>query len=242
MSFLEKFSNKNRVETKDGDYYSVIGKSKVKISQSIGERVSKLLSLQTKVAQRLPHRKDLISLIQMLNCRKIASLTTNMSTLGQNINTNTPQIRSRPQILQEVSENFNVDADGILEMLRRIQIELDNGTTPAFWTANTIMPLLKQIGTEPFPKMVHVFEVKKSMSEVELPLKMNHLTLEDILKMGFVHTFVVLGKDEISGTIHCFHKQGPEINQIIEIVELSEIFTLDFYLVNSYYMSIAEEI
>jgi hypothetical protein len=53
------------------------------------------------------------------------------------------------------------------------------------------------------------------------------LSLADFARLGFVHTFLVTGYDTKSDVLHCFHKQGPQLDQGIEVVS-GDTFLLRF--------------
>jgi hypothetical protein len=238
----EKHKEKNRIVLENGEYYSVIGKSKIKINKAVGQNIQKLLTLQDKVLTRLPERKDLVLLVSMLNCRKSVSWAVGAKTLRDLVDHNLPRIPNG-EIVDKMDDHFFEDIDGKMEMLRQIQISLDRGQYPVIWNKENIFPLTRQLNQGEFPKVVHMFEPKHQLTDLERLSLINRLSLEDLTQMGFVHTFVVLGVDQETGMVHCFHKEGPRPSQKMEVIELSHIFTLeDFHLSKTKdYLTILEQ-
>ena len=200
------------------------GTSTVALPQTIGDMMYRMLRIQDKLGERLEGDLRTRALISMLNCRKTAAIASGTLSPRDAVTQGREKLSTAEQIREALEDPFAVDEDGILDMLRDCQRMLASGAVAAIWTPQAER-ITAQLRDEKFPKVVHVFGPKEAdVLPLLTKIATRSLSTDDLLQMGFIHTFIISGKGE-DGTYHCFHKQGPSTHEHLEVTSLEDLFT-----------------
>lgn len=227
----------------NGDQYeSSLGKgaSVVPLAPDLGAMMHRILRIQDKLKDRIESDQRTRSLVSLLNCRKTAALAAGNLSPRDAVQAGLPQLRTKTEIREALDDPHLLDQDGLLEMLRDVERLLRAGSVPTLWTPQRER-ITAQLRDEKFPKIVHIFAPSETAVIDTLLVKIATRTLEvdDFIEMGFIHTFIVTGKGD-DGTYHCFHKQGPSLNEKVDVTSLEDLFTHQFSgNMNRQYLSIA---
>lgn len=216
------------------------GASIVRLPHDIGEMMQQILRIQDRIQDKIQTDPRTRTLVSLLNCRKTAALASGALSPRDAVDTSHPQVRTKSEIRDALDDPYALDQDGILEMLRDVERLIRAGAVPTLWTPEHER-ITTQLRDEKFPKVVHIFAPPESVVIDTLLVKIATRTLEvdDFIDMGFIHTFVVTGKSD-DGTYHCFHKQGPSLNEKVEVTSLQDLFAYQFSTtMNRQYLSIA---
>lgn len=225
----ERHPESGRVELNDGKFFSVIGASRVRLPYIIGRVQKRMLSIQDKISRGGVTSRS-ARVLAMLNCRKSGDLARSTVQLRQLVDSDALKLTSTKEIFDYV-DSAERDRDGVLEMFRDVNSFIQNGRHAVCWenTRSAHVDWLREvISGDVFPQTVHIFSFKKSTpADVRLRAKAGMLSLVDFARLGFVHTFLVTGHDTKRDMLHCFHKQGPQLDQGIEVVS-GDTFLLRF--------------
>ncbi len=215
----------------EGDsYISSLGNgaSQVVLPPKIGKMMHQILRIQDKVRDRLEIDDRAKALVSLLNCRKTAALAGGTLPPREAVLSGLPKLNTKSAIREALDDPFTTDEDGILDMLRDVERLLRAGAIPTVWTPESER-ITTQLRDGTFPKIVHVFAPNETALTQSLLAKIvtRSLEVDDLVEMGFIHSFIVTGKGT-DGTYHCFHKQGPSINEKIEVTSLDDLFAHQF--------------
>lgn len=190
------------------------GESVLHIPKDLGETVFKLLNLQKRLIKERFLRKDIIALLRMLNCRKSVFLASGQLSFADTFRKGGKASFSNLQELRDYGER---DEDGIVMLFDDVERLLSLGKRPIIFGQH-IEPLAPLVQSAGAPQVVHLFQI--------LPkdiLRLPH-TVEDVIDMKptLTHSFIVLGRKR-DGTLLCFHKAGPHLDDPMEVVSLEDV-------------------
>jgi hypothetical protein len=217
------YGGAGRLELHNGEHVSVLGGSRLILPPGRGRIVSRVLSIQQRLEAAESVSPRVARLLSLLNCRKTSDLLRGTAPLHVLVREDA-RMRRTGEIVHALPTQRR-DADGLVEMFRDLEVFLGGGRPVVVFGAHTEGAdrtnehwLDMVVEGDVFPQTVHVFNVKRTTPpEVKRRLEQGEGVFEDFLRLGFVHTFEVLGRAE-DGVLHCIHKEGPLAHQKVSIV------------------------
>jgi hypothetical protein len=228
---VERVSQNNAgIIQKDGNFFATLdGIQIIPIEKELAQNIAIALRVQDKVDEALitGNRIGFLKTIQMLNCRKTISAVRGTRPI-QSLTNRKELERTRKLPVQEWWVKMQ-EITGAKETLEDVDRILKSGKAPVIGS-NESLQVKESLDRNPadLPAVVHVFDVPPDNLDgvvSQLAQGPGSFSTEDFEgKLGFNHTFLVLGKDS-DGKYACFQKRGPEIREPFEILELDAAVT-----------------